>query len=245
VKRPAVASGSACPTKLVAARCDRGAPRLTREELETFCQKRGLASYVRTSARTGEGLDDLLARMKHLVAWDQKPATVTTTTFKRIKDYVLALKESAEDRPVLVSAEELRTRLEATDPQWRFTDDEMRTAVGHLENYGYVKRLRTSLGEVVGVEDDEHRITIFHGSISFSISRRAALLRRSSGRLSRRRRFCASPGAPRREACSQARLDAVGDRSLFAPGLWCSCVEIVMLGLPPQLRSKLRSNARF
>ena len=68
---------------------------------------------------------DLLARMKQLVASDQKPATVTTTTFKRIKDSVLAWKESAEDRPVLVSAEELRARLEATDPQWRFTDDEM------------------------------------------------------------------------------------------------------------------------
>ncbi|MCY2992947.1 MAG: toll/interleukin-1 receptor domain-containing protein [Planctomycetota bacterium] len=30
---------------------------------------------------------------------------------------------------------------------WRFTDAEMLTAVGHLENYGYVKRLRTSNGE--------------------------------------------------------------------------------------------------
>jgi GTPase SAR1 family protein len=136
-----------CPTLLVAARCDRGDARLTDDELTAFCRARGIAGYIRTSARTGEGLDDLLARMKQLVAWDQKPATVTTTTFKRIKDYVLAWKESAEDRPVLVSAEELRRRLEATDPQWRFTNDEMRTAVGHLENYGYVKRLRTSRGE--------------------------------------------------------------------------------------------------
>jgi hypothetical protein len=37
--------------------------------------------------------------------------------------------------------------LEATDAGWRFTDAEMKTAVGHLENYGYVKRLRTSRGE--------------------------------------------------------------------------------------------------
>ena len=37
--------------------------------------------------------------------------------------------------------------MEATDADWRFTDAEMLTAVGHLENYGYVKRLRTSKGE--------------------------------------------------------------------------------------------------
>ncbi len=37
--------------------------------------------------------------------------------------------------------------MEATDAGWRFTDAEMLTAVGHLENYGYVKRLRTSNGE--------------------------------------------------------------------------------------------------
>src|SRR5215469_15872870 len=35
----------------------------------------------------------------------------------------------------------------ATDAEWRFSDAEMLTAVGHLENYGYVKRLRTSKGE--------------------------------------------------------------------------------------------------
>jgi GTPase SAR1 family protein len=138
---------SKCRTILVAARYDRGTPRLTQEELEAFVRQRCLAGYVRTSARTGEGLDDLLARMKTLVAWEEKPATITTATFKRIKDYVLVLKETETDRRVIVSAEELRARLEGTDAAWRFSDEEMLTAVDHLENYGYVKRLRTSKGE--------------------------------------------------------------------------------------------------
>lgn len=138
---------SRCPTLLVAARCDRGDARLTRDELEAYCRARGLAGYVRTSAQTGEGLDDLLARITALVAWDDKPATVTTATFKRIKDYVLGLKETGTDARAIVNAEELRARLETTDAAWRFTDDEMLTAVGHLETYGYVRRLRTSRGE--------------------------------------------------------------------------------------------------
>ncbi len=85
--------------------------------------------------------------MKSLIPWDDKPATVTTATFKRIKDYVLGLKEDKSNGEIIVTPDELRARLEATDADWQFTDAEMLTAVGHLENYGYVKKLRTSKGE--------------------------------------------------------------------------------------------------
>jgi hypothetical protein len=57
------------------------------------------------------------------------PATVTTKTFKRVKEFVLSLKESTERKGVLVSPVELRARLEATDAEWKFTDAEMMTAV--------------------------------------------------------------------------------------------------------------------
>lgn len=137
-----------CPTILVAARADRGTPPLTQEELEAFCRQHGIAGPVRTSARTGEGLDALIDRMKQLIPWESKPATVTTTTFKRIKDYALGLKAAEADRWAVVPPEELRRRLGATDASWQFTDAEMLTAVGHLENYGYARRLRTSQGDV-------------------------------------------------------------------------------------------------
>ncbi|HEX5727750.1 MAG TPA: GTP-binding protein, partial [Longimicrobiaceae bacterium] len=141
------AGGTRCPTLLVGAQADRGTPTLTGEELETFCRQHGIAAHVRTSARTGEGLEALVERMKALVPWDQKPATVTTATFKRIKDYVLGLKEVETERRTVVDLAELSRRLRETDPRWSFADDEVETAVGHLENYGYVKRLRTSGGE--------------------------------------------------------------------------------------------------
>lgn len=136
-----------CSTILVGAQADRGTPTLTAEDLETFCRQRGISGYLSTSALTGLGLEALTGRMKELVAWEDKPATVTTVSFKRIKDYVLKLKESLEGQPVIVSPPKLRQQLEQTDATWQFTDAEMMTAVGHLENYGYVKRLRTSKGE--------------------------------------------------------------------------------------------------
>ena len=138
---------SRCPIILVAAQTDRGSCTLTPEELNAFCQRHGIVGPIATSAFTGVGMAELVERMKSLIPWEDKPATVTTTTFKRIKDYVLGLKEAESDGQTIVTPEELRGRLEATDADWRFTDAEMLTAVGHLENYGYVKRLRTSKGE--------------------------------------------------------------------------------------------------
>ena len=140
-------SRDACRTVLVAARADRGTATLTREELDAYCRQRGIPPYISTSAKEGEGIEELIARMQALIPWDEKPATVTTDTFKRVKDHVLALKENREEKQVIVSPQALRQRLMATDADWRFSDAELMTAVGHLENHGYVKRLRTSKGE--------------------------------------------------------------------------------------------------
>jgi small GTP-binding protein len=138
---------SKAPTMLIAARSDRGLPRLTQDEIQVFCQQRGIAAYLPTSAKTDEGIDELIQQMQDLIPWDDKPATVTTETFKRIKDFVLSLKEDSRRLEVILTPEELRLRLERTDDDWKFSDDEMMTAVRHLANHGYVTRLKTSKGE--------------------------------------------------------------------------------------------------
>src|SRR4051794_1143694 len=102
---------SHCPILLVAAQTDRGSCSLTPEELKAFCQKHGIVGPIETSAATGLGLAELVERMKSLIPWEDKPATVTTTTFKRIKDYVLGLKGAESDTQIMVTSEELRGRL--------------------------------------------------------------------------------------------------------------------------------------
>jgi len=139
---------SRCPIILVAAQTDRGICTMTDEELETYCRRHDIVGPITTSAYTGAGVAELIERMKSMISWEDKAATVTTTNFKRIKDYVLSLKESeSDDGQTIVTPGELRGRLEATDADWCFTDAEMQTTVGHLENYGYIKRLRTSQGD--------------------------------------------------------------------------------------------------
>jgi small GTP-binding protein len=140
--------GQLPPTILVGARVDRGAPTMSQEELDQFCQRYGIrGGYLSTSAISGEGLDELLVTLNGLIPWDEMTATVTTVAFKRIKDYMLKLKEDPDRKGVLVSRAGLRKQLEATDQEWEFTDAEMMTAVGHLETHGYVAVLPSSVSE--------------------------------------------------------------------------------------------------
>ncbi len=140
-----LASGGKRPqTILIGARADRGLPNLSKDEIEAFCKDRGITGgYLSTSAYTGEGVGALVELIKQLIDWDGMTATVTTETFKRTKDFVLKLKENQGPR-VLVTKDELRKQLQATDADWKFSDDEMMTAVRHLETHGYVKSLRGS-----------------------------------------------------------------------------------------------------
>lgn len=136
------------PTVLIAARSDRGTPRLTKEELNAFCEQRGIKACLLTSAKSGEGLEELVQQMQNMISWDDKPATVTTETFKKIKDFILEMKGNRHRRKMVLTPRELRQRLQKTDRKWKFSDAEMMTAVGHLENHGYVTRLKTSQGDI-------------------------------------------------------------------------------------------------
>ena len=132
---------------LVAGRSDVGTATLTDVELTAWCTQNGITGgYLSTSARCGDGLAELGARIGALIPWDRMTTTVTTSTFKRVRDHVLGLKERVGGVEVLVPAAELRARLEAGDPGWRFTDAEMLTAVRHLETHGYVRTLRDTSG---------------------------------------------------------------------------------------------------
>lgn len=143
----AVSATAPCEIILVAARSDRGAARLTEDEIKKFCTDRGIRAYVVTSALAETGLDHLLSLMRDAVDWDARPTSVTTTTFKRIKDTVLALKDTRAFRRVIVSVAELRSILERADSDQRYTDAEVLGAAGHLANHGYVSVLRGSRGQ--------------------------------------------------------------------------------------------------
>ena len=133
---------------LVGARTDRGSSTLTDREFREFCGDQSIeGGYVATSASNGSGIDELTAKIKETIPWDDFPSTITTGTFKRIKDYVLKLKEDPERKQVLVSYDGLRDLLKKEGPDGPYEEDGIRTAVGHLANHGYVAPITRSTGE--------------------------------------------------------------------------------------------------
>lgn len=77
--------------------------------------------------------------------------SITTSTFKRIKEYVLKLKEATTQaescqREIVISHAELQKHLADNDPQFNFTASEMSKAVEHLASHGYVRILRNTSG---------------------------------------------------------------------------------------------------
>jgi WD40 repeat protein len=140
--------GRPCRTILCGARTDRGDTTLASEEIEALCRDRGITGgYVATSAKEGYGLDKLVESIREQIVWNDIATTTTTPTFKRIKDYVLSLKQGAARDGLLLSPSELRDRLQALDQRSGFSDAEMMTAVEHLAKHGYVRTLRTASGE--------------------------------------------------------------------------------------------------
>ena len=139
-------SGTPCASILVATQSDTGDLSVTPGELEEFCRANGVTGgYVVTSAASGRGIDALLQSMRREVRWDDIPATITTTAFRRIKDRVLALKAEARAH-VLITPGDLLNYLNATHHA-AFTAAEVDTAITHAANHGLVAIVRTPTAE--------------------------------------------------------------------------------------------------
>jgi small GTP-binding protein len=142
-------SHAAAPTReilLVATRTDRGSGRLTAEELAAYCRHREIRAYLATSARTGDGVQELITAMRESLHWDRSPVTVTTEVFKLLKEEVLALKEQTGSGRRILSMEDVRRAAEGSGAP-PFSDAELSAAIEHLAKHGYVTRLTTSTGE--------------------------------------------------------------------------------------------------
>ena len=146
-------------TILIGARLDCGSPTLTPEELELYCQRSHISGgYIGTSALTGAGVPELMARIKEQVNWEEKPPTVSPKVFTIIKEAVLALREGkssvasdtrGQQVPLLLSPQDLSKQLllMGHDATARFSYEQMMTAVRHLAKHGYVSILQKSSGE--------------------------------------------------------------------------------------------------
>ncbi len=125
------------PYLLVAGRIDTGF-KASRGKLQAFANEQGFAFHA-TSAKTGEGCDELRAAMINGIPWGQMEKRTSPHIFKVIKDEILKLRDEGQ---VLHTFKELRELLWLRLPKEpRFSDNTLKTVIGLLDGPGVVKEL--------------------------------------------------------------------------------------------------------
>jgi len=125
------------PHFLVAGRVDTGF-KASRGKLQAFAKEQGL-TYHETSAKTGEGCNELRTAMLASIPWGQMEMRTSPRIFKLIKDEILKLRDEGQ---VLHTFKELRELLWQRLPnEPRFSDDTLKTVIGLLDGPGIVKEL--------------------------------------------------------------------------------------------------------
>lgn len=130
-----------CRTIIVAARVDRGSM-VTQEALDAFCKDNGISgSHISASTTSKVGLAELLDRVRGQIPWDEI-APQRAETFERVRGQVSLLKETDGRSRVLVSPDELLTRVAGEHAGEGFEHGELMGAVRVVAVYGDVVLLR-------------------------------------------------------------------------------------------------------
>lgn len=128
---------------LVGAKMDRAGLTVSRTKLESFCSDNNISGgFVETSAATGDGVDVLMDRIRNTIDWNSIRPTITTATFKRVKDFVLRTKAEATLSEAVVRQDELLGRLRKAEPAYKFESRDVAVAVSQLAKHGLVTPLQ-------------------------------------------------------------------------------------------------------
>jgi len=123
---------------LVAARSDRGAPPVSDERIQEVVDRLGFAAYIETSAKSGEGIEELKRKIQDAIQWDDLPFVVTPDVFARLKEFLVEQKEQGR---VLSSRDNLLAEYLADHPDDADAEDKFDTCLGLLQASGLIRRL--------------------------------------------------------------------------------------------------------
>jgi GTPase SAR1 family protein len=131
---------------LVGSRSDRGVPAVAQSDLTAFCADQGIElGYISVSAKTGEGVPELLNLIERGLAAAPSSVTVTSKAFHTIKSIVISLKADPTRQRSLFSVPDLASEISARSGR-EFDIRSITTAVQALRNHGYVELLENSAG---------------------------------------------------------------------------------------------------
>ncbi|MGE0882135.1 MAG: TIR domain-containing protein [Blastocatellales bacterium] len=124
---------------LVAGRVDRGGLVVSNSSIEKFITERGFLPPLHlTSAKTGEGCDELCACIISAIDWQSIPTTTSPALYRRMKQEILNLRDSGL---VLIRLAELKQRMEMVLRKESFDLNQLNTVIDLLAGPGMIKRL--------------------------------------------------------------------------------------------------------
>ena len=129
---------------LIASRIDRSGTAVSQSRIDEIVKRFGFDGYFATSARRGDGVDELRATIQQAIQWKLLPAVSRTTEFQTTKAFLVARKKRGV---IIEEAEVLLRELLATlgkREQAGFGTDAakiFRTCLGQLEATGMIRRL--------------------------------------------------------------------------------------------------------
>jgi hypothetical protein len=124
---------------LAAGRVDRGALVVSNSSIQRFMNERGFVGSLHlTSAKTGEGCDQLREAIIQAIDWSTVPTTASPALYHRIKQGILRLRESGI---VLLRLVELKQRMELALPGEHFALEQLENVVSLLARPGFIQRL--------------------------------------------------------------------------------------------------------
>lgn len=144
---------------LIYSQIDVGGMKLSNAKIDHFRELHGFASWLATSAKSGENCSDRgnggqPSKLKQLIAasipWDKLPWTSTPRLLAELKNAVMAMRDESDIR--LLRFSELAQRLEQALPSETFAESDLRTAVTLMANHGLAHML--NFGDLVLLRPD-------------------------------------------------------------------------------------------
>lgn len=130
---------------LVSARCDVSPVTVHDREINQTLAAYGLDKYFKTSAKTGEGVEQVFQRLMSEIPWDKLPRTSTPKLFQVVREFLLERKQAGAN---LIGMEEVRRVAAARFTERAAAQAELDTVVQLLQSRGLVHRLEPRPGAV-------------------------------------------------------------------------------------------------
>jgi GTPase SAR1 family protein len=123
---------------LVSARCDVSPVTVDRREINQILAAYGLDEYFPTSAKRGEGVEDLFQRLLSGIPWEHLPRTRRPQLFQVVREFLLECKSAGK---TLIALDEVGQAVRDRFPDHAATPADLGTVVRLLQSRGLVYRL--------------------------------------------------------------------------------------------------------